>query len=64
MNKEELFEKFKLAIDNEYEAHRLYTEIAEKSGDSELAVIFRRLAKEEWEHREVIMKRYNILKGL
>ncbi len=64
MDKDELFRKFKLAIDSEYEAYQLYTEIAEKSGDTELGVIFRRLASEEWNHREVIIARYNILKDL
>ncbi len=64
MEKEELFRKFKVAIESEYEAYQLYKDIAEKSGDSELRVIFQRLAKEEWEHREIIMKRYSILRGL
>ncbi len=64
MEKEELFRKFKVAIESEYEAYQLYKDIAENSGDSELRVIFQRLAKEEWEHREIIMKRYSILRGL
>ena len=64
MNRETLFEKMKLAADQEYEAYQLYKEISEKSGDPELKVIFERIAKEEWEHREIIMKRYKILKGV
>jgi rubrerythrin len=64
MEKEQLFQKFKLAIDNEFEAHQLYKEIAENSESPELKVIFERLANEEWEHRETILKRYRILKDI
>ncbi len=64
MKKEELFEKMKLAIENEDRAYRLYKEIAEKSGDSELKVIFERIAREEKEHGETIRRRYDILKDL
>jgi rubrerythrin len=62
MEKEELFQKFKMAIESEYEAYQLYKDIAERSGDSELRAIFQKIASEEWEHRETIMKRYSILK--
>ncbi|MCL5023754.1 MAG: hypothetical protein M1497_10390 [Nitrospirae bacterium] len=64
MRREELFQKMKLAIDNEYEAYQLYKDIAERSGDSELKVIFERIAQEELEHRETILHRYAVLKEL
>lgn len=64
MKKEELFRKFKLAIESEYEAYQMYRDIADRSGDAALRIIFERLAGEEWAHREIIMKRYNILKEL
>lgn len=64
MNKEELFLKLKTAIDNEYDAYRMYTEIAEKSGDPELTVIFRRIAAEEYSHWQTIQNRYKILAQL
>jgi rubrerythrin len=63
MDMEELFSKFKLAIENEYEAYQLYRDIAYRS-DGALRVLFERLAGEEWEHRELIMRRYRIMKGL
>jgi rubrerythrin len=47
MNRDTLFEKMKLAVEQEYEAYHLYKEISEKSGDPELQVIFERIAKEE-----------------
>ncbi len=64
MEKEQLFQKLKLAIENEFEAHNFYKEIAENSASPEIKVIFERLAREEWEHRETILKRYRILKDL
>jgi rubrerythrin len=64
MEREQLFQKFKMAIDNEFEAHQFYKEIADKSESPELRLIFERLAKEEWEHRETILKRYRILREL
>ncbi|MBI5076290.1 MAG: hypothetical protein HZB62_14145 [Nitrospirae bacterium] len=64
MEQQELFEKMKLAIDREYEAYLLYKDIAENSGEPELRVIFDRIASEEYEHREIILKRYKILKKL
>jgi rubrerythrin len=63
MKEDDLFQTFKVAIDNEYQAYQMYTEIAEKSEDSELGVIFRRMAKEEWEHMDTIMKRYKMLRN-
>ncbi len=62
MEREELFKKFKVAVENEYEAYQMYKGIAEECGDPELSIIFDRLAREEWQHREIIMKRYSILK--
>lgn len=64
MDEHELFEKMKLAIDQEYDAYLMYKDIADNSGQPELKVIFDRLADEEKQHREVILKRYRILKGL
>lgn len=64
MDRQELFQKMKMAGEQEYNAYLLYKEIAERSGDPELKIIFERIASEEWEHRNTIMKRYNILKGL
>ncbi len=64
MDQQELFEKMKLAIDREYDAYLMYRDIADNSGDPELRVIFDRIANEEYEHRELILKRYGILKGL
>lgn len=63
MKDEELYQKFKLAIENEFAAYQMYKDIAEGSEDPELKIIFQRIASEEWEHRELIMKRYAILKG-
>ncbi len=62
MKKEELFQKFKLAIENEYDAFQLYSNIAEISEDPELRVIFQKIAGEELEHRNILMQRYKILK--
>jgi len=64
MEKEQLFQKFKLAIENEYEAHQFYKEIAEASDSPELRVVFERLASEELEHHDTILRRYSILKGI
>lgn len=64
MTRDELYQKMKLAIDNEYEAYRLYKDIADSSKDSELKVIFERIAREELQHREILLKRYAILKEL
>lgn len=54
----------KLAIDKEYEAYLMYKDIADNSGHPELKVIFDRIAAEEHEHREIILKRYGILKKM
>lgn len=64
MDRQELFAKMKLAIDQEYEAYLMYKDIADNSGDPELKIIFGRIADEEHQHRELILKRYSILKGL
>jgi len=64
VKKEELFKKLKTAIDNEYDAYLMYKDIAERSGDAELRVIFNRIAGEEYNHWETIQKRYNILTQL
>ncbi|MBI5633328.1 MAG: hypothetical protein HZA15_07625 [Nitrospirae bacterium] len=64
MDKQELFDKMKLAVDQEYEAYLMYKDIADNSGQPELKVIFERIASEEYQHREIILKRYRILKGL
>lgn len=61
MEKDELFQKIKLAIDNEYEAYRLYSEMAEMSVDPSLALIFKKIAEEEYEHWQTLQKRYKLL---
>ncbi len=64
MDQKELFEKMKLAIEQEYEAYLMYKDIADNSGDPELKIIFERIADEEHQHRDVILKRYKIMKEL
>ncbi len=64
MTKEELFQRLKLAIDNEYNAYTLYSDIASQSTSSELKAIFERIAGEELAHREIIMERYALHKDL
>ncbi len=61
MEKDELFHKIKLAIDNEYEAHRLYSEMAEMSNDPSLKLIFKKIADEEYEHWQTLQQRYKLL---
>ena len=64
MKKEELFRKLKIAIENEYDAYKMYKEIADTSADAELKVIFNRIAEEEYNHWQTIQKRYSILEQL
>ncbi len=64
MTERELFQRLKLAIDNEFNAYKLYSDIAEQSASAELKAIFERIAGEELAHREIIMERYAILKDL
>jgi rubrerythrin len=62
MEKKELFEIFKVAVDKEHEAYELYKGIAEKVDDENLKKIFEGIANDELRHKEQIMEQYNILR--
>jgi rubrerythrin len=62
MERKELFEIFKVAVDNEHEAYETYKNIAEKVDDENLKKIFEDMANDELRHKEQIMEQYNILK--
>jgi rubrerythrin len=57
MNKD-LFEKFKYAIEREYEAYEFYKSIAEESKDPVIKKIFRKMSNDELAHHEKIMGLY------
>lgn len=61
VNRQELFEKMKLACEQKYQAYLLCREISERSADPEILCIFDKIAREEMAHREEIMKRYSAL---
>jgi len=58
----ELFKKFKLAIEREYEAYELYKGIAEESSDKKMKKMFEEIAGDELEHRNKIMALYKKMK--
>jgi len=58
----EIFEKFKFAIEKEYEAYELYKGIAEESSDKKMKKMFEEIAGDELEHREKIMALYKKMK--
>jgi rubrerythrin len=62
MERNDLFEIFKLAVDKEHEAYETYKGIAEKVDDENLKKIFEDIANDELRHKEQIMEQYNILK--
>lgn len=62
MNREDLFEAFRIAIDREQEAYEFYTSLAEKSGDEMLSEIFSKFAQEEAQHNEKLRELYSDLR--
>jgi rubrerythrin len=62
MKREELFEIFKVAVDNEQEAYETYKNIAENVDDENLKKIFEDMSKDELRHKEQIMEQYNALR--
>ena len=58
MKTEDLFEKFKFAIEREYEAYELYKSISEESDDAVTKEVFAKMSQDEFEHRAAIMELY------
>lgn len=50
MDRDALFDAFKIAIDKEYEAREFYKDLAEKTDDGELKELFERFSEEEHKH--------------
>ncbi|TNF56724.1 hypothetical protein EP227_00415 [bacterium] len=62
MERKDLFEIFKFAVDREHEAYETYKGIAEKVDDEDLKKIFEEIANDELRHKELIMEQYNNLR--
>lgn len=60
MDRDMLFEAFKIAIDREHEAHEFYKGLSEEVDDAELKELFGGFAEEELKHfgklKELYMK--------
>jgi rubrerythrin len=62
MDRQSLLAAFRIAIDNEEEAARFYTELAEKSDDSEMKKLFLRFAIDESSHSDSLKDLYRALR--
>ena len=62
MDTKTLFDIFKGAIDDEYNAHELYSNASKNAPDAETRKIFRELARDEKTHLKRLEKRYGQLR--
>ncbi len=58
MDRETLFEAFKIAIDNEQQAYEFYTDLAKKNTDAELKKLFEEFAAQESMHLRKLKDKY------
>ena len=58
-----LFELFKIAIEREQDAQRLYTDMALNCEDGELRQVIDTLRESERMHEELLLERYKFLRA-
>lgn len=63
MDKEKLYEAFKIAMEGEEEAYELYKELSEKTNDIDLKKLFEEFANDESKHLRELKERYESMRA-
>jgi rubrerythrin len=62
MDRDKLFDIFKIAIDMEHEAHEFYTKAAETTSDPEVKMLFEEFAAAELVHKQKLKEKYSLMR--